>query len=109
LSGHELAALLYTPDREHFGIVPLEAMGVGLPVIAMASGGPLESVRHNRSGFLCTEQTGAAFARFMAHFIRDDTRSKTQQADGDGDGDGDDTAGARGTLAFASPPQCTRR
>eukprot|EP01135_Chromosphaera_perkinsii_P006613 Nk52_evm15s554 gene=Nk52_evmTU15s554 len=37
-------ALLYTPDREHFGIVPLEAMYNQKPVIAVRSGGPLETV-----------------------------------------------------------------
>ena len=37
-------ALLYTPSNEHFGIVPLEAMLSGTPVIAVNSGGPLETV-----------------------------------------------------------------
>lgn len=37
-------ALLYTPSNEHFGIVPLEAMAMGTPVIASASGGPLETI-----------------------------------------------------------------
>ncbi len=37
-------ALLYTPTDEHFGIVPLEAMACGLPVLATNTGGPVETV-----------------------------------------------------------------
>ena len=44
LSHPQTKALLYTPTEEHFGIVPLEAMAVGLPVLATNSGGPMESV-----------------------------------------------------------------
>ncbi|GME85630.1 unnamed protein product [Ambrosiozyma monospora] len=36
--------LLYTPDYEHFGIVPLEAMVLGKPVLAHNTGGPLETI-----------------------------------------------------------------
>lgn len=58
-------AILYTPDREHFGIVPVEAMACGTPVIAVSSGGPLESVADGETGFLC-EQKAEAFADAMA-------------------------------------------
>ena len=36
--------LMYTPTNEHFGIVPLEAMKYGVPVLATNTGGPLETV-----------------------------------------------------------------
>ncbi|KAL3140010.1 hypothetical protein ABBQ38_004293 [Trebouxia sp. C0009 RCD-2024] len=57
-------AVLYTPQNEHFGIVPLEAMASGRPVIACDSGGPTESVRHETTGFLCKPSPGA-FAHAM--------------------------------------------
>ena len=44
--------LLYTPENEHFGIVPVEAMYMGCIVIACNSGGPLESIAHFKTGFL---------------------------------------------------------
>ena len=44
--------LLYTPENEHFGIVPVEAMYMGCIVIACSSGGPLESIANNKTGFL---------------------------------------------------------
>ncbi|KAI1732753.1 glycosyl transferases group 1 domain-containing protein [Ditylenchus destructor] len=36
--------IVYTPENEHFGIVPLEAMYIGRPVLATNTGGPLETV-----------------------------------------------------------------
>ncbi|KAJ2899335.1 Alpha-1,3/1,6-mannosyltransferase alg-2 [Zalerion maritima] len=38
------ALLLYTPQNEHFGIVPLEAMLKRVPVLATDSGGPRETI-----------------------------------------------------------------
>ncbi|KAK0191542.1 glycosyltransferase family 4 protein [Armillaria mellea] len=53
-------ALLYTPTNEHFGIVPVEAMICGLPVLACDSGGPIESVvdepADKRTGWLRAPQ-----------------------------------------------------
>ena len=44
--------LVYTPSNEHFGIVPLEAMFAGVPVLAANSGGPLETIKDGRTGWL---------------------------------------------------------
>ncbi len=45
-------AIVYTPQNEHFGIVPVEGMYAGRPVIACSSGGPTESITKD-TGYLC--------------------------------------------------------
>ncbi|KAM7194883.1 hypothetical protein V8F20_007748 [Naviculisporaceae sp. PSN 640] len=44
--------LVYTPSNEHFGIVPLEAMLRGVPVLAADNGGPTETVVEGVTGWL---------------------------------------------------------
>jgi alpha-1,3/alpha-1,6-mannosyltransferase len=44
--------VIYTPEREHFGIVPIEAMALGTLVIAVHNGGPVESIIDGQTGFL---------------------------------------------------------
>ena len=46
---------------EDFGMVPVEAMACGTPVIAFGRGGALDSI-DDRTGVLAAEQTPAAFA-----------------------------------------------
>ncbi|XP_035204411.1 alpha-1,3/1,6-mannosyltransferase ALG2-like [Stegodyphus dumicola] len=67
---HCSTAVLYTPSNEHFGIVPLEAMLLGRPVLACNSGGPLETVVHESTGFLCNS-TPESFAEKMILLTRD--------------------------------------
>lgn len=66
-------ALVYTPRDEHFGIVPLEAMSAGIPVIAVNSGGPCESVLHGSTGLLC-DDTPDDFARAICFIVTDSDR-----------------------------------
>jgi alpha-1,3/alpha-1,6-mannosyltransferase len=61
-------AVLYTPVAEHFGIVPLEAMAAGRPVVAVNHGGPTETVTHDRTGFLCPPDP-QAFAGVLATLV----------------------------------------
>eukprot|EP00744_Colponema_vietnamica_P003593 GILI01005483.1.p1 GENE.GILI01005483.1~~GILI01005483.1.p1 ORF type:complete len:444 (+),score=143.04 GILI01005483.1:43-1332(+) len=68
-------AVLYTPPNEHFGIVPIEAMFAGTPVIACESGGPLETVINGDTGYLC-DPTPAAFSNAIARLLSDPARSK---------------------------------
>ena len=44
--------LIYTPKNEHFGIVPVEAMQHGVPVLASNTGGPLETIIEGQTGWL---------------------------------------------------------
>ncbi|XP_055614273.1 alpha-1,3/1,6-mannosyltransferase ALG2 [Uranotaenia lowii] len=64
-------ALVYTPENEHFGIVPLEGMYLGKPVIAANSGGPTETIIHDQTGFLC-EPVPEKFAAVMAKLVKSD-------------------------------------
>ncbi|XP_076269602.1 alpha-1,3/1,6-mannosyltransferase ALG2-like [Rhynchophorus ferrugineus] len=66
--------LIYTPLKEHFGIVPLEAMLVGKPVIAMNSGGPKETVEHGVTGYLC-DPTAESIAQHMYQIMTQDYKA----------------------------------
>jgi glycosyltransferase involved in cell wall biosynthesis len=57
-------ALVFTPPNEDFGMVPLEAMAAGLPVLAVDQGGPRESVVHGSTGWLLAN-TADAFAEHL--------------------------------------------
>lgn len=48
---------LIFPGVEDFGIVPLEAMAAGAPVIAYGRGGACDTVIHGKTGLLYEEQT----------------------------------------------------
>jgi glycosyltransferase involved in cell wall biosynthesis len=59
VTDHDRASLLksalcvvYTPFREHFGIVPLEAMYAGSAIVALNSGGPKETIQDGTTGYL---------------------------------------------------------
>ena len=50
-------AFLCAAVDEEFGIAPVEAMGYGIPVIALESGGLKETVKHEINGYLYKELT----------------------------------------------------
>lgn len=74
-------ALLYTPEREHFGIVPLEAMAAGRPVVAVRSGGPLETIVDGETGFFC-DATPDSFADALALLVADVAKARQMGANG---------------------------
>ncbi len=66
LDGEELAAtyasadlFLFCSQTDTFGQVVLEAQASGLPVVAVAAGGPAELVADGRSGLLCAARPEA--------------------------------------------------
>jgi alpha-1,3/alpha-1,6-mannosyltransferase len=63
------AVVVYTPQHEHFGIVPIEAMAAGKPVVACRSGGPVESIADGETGLLC-DPTPDAFAAALQQLLK---------------------------------------
>jgi glycosyltransferase involved in cell wall biosynthesis len=66
LSGYDLARayasadmLLFPSATDTFGQVILEAQASGLPVMAVAEGGPVSLIEHRVSGLLCEADPGA--------------------------------------------------
>lgn len=62
-------ALLF-PGEEDFGIVPVEAMACGTPVIAFGRGGATETVVPGRTGVWFDEQTADCLAEAIERFER---------------------------------------
>lgn len=56
------ASVLVFPADEDFGIVSVEAQACGTPVVALASGGSLDTVRDGVTGVLVDSQDPAGFA-----------------------------------------------
>jgi glycosyltransferase involved in cell wall biosynthesis len=61
-----LADVVVVPSRyEPFGLVAVEAMAMGTPVIAMAVGGLAEIICHGVTGWLCPPEEGSLGLRLM--------------------------------------------
>jgi glycosyltransferase involved in cell wall biosynthesis len=65
---------LVFPGEEDFGIVPVEAMASGRPVIAYGKGGVCDSVRDGSSGILYPEQSVDGLVAALARFEREESR-----------------------------------
>jgi glycosyltransferase involved in cell wall biosynthesis len=63
---YRAAGLVILPGEEDFGIAPLEAQACGRPVVALARGGALETVKNGQTGLLFPEPTAASLAETLA-------------------------------------------
>ncbi|MDY6788953.1 MAG: glycosyltransferase [Candidatus Nanohaloarchaea archaeon] len=63
-------AVLFTAKNEDWGIVPVEAMASGKPVISVDEGGPKESIKDGETGFLAKANPDALASR-MEQLVRD--------------------------------------
>lgn len=62
------AKALVFPTLEDFGIVPVEAMAAGVPVIAYGAGGALETVVEGKTGVFFAEQTRESIIEAIKKF-----------------------------------------
>ena len=67
-SAYASCRALVFPGEEDFGIVPVEAMAAGTPVIALGRGGALDTVKHGKTGILYKDDSAAGLAGAVEEF-----------------------------------------
>lgn len=55
--------------EDDFGITPVEALSLGVPVLALARGGARETVREGENGWFFTEPTAQSLEQTLRHFL----------------------------------------
>ena len=69
-------------DQEGFGLVMLEAMASGLPVVASNSGGIPQLIKDGESGLLCEEKCAWKIANNISSLFNDNNLYKKLQSNG---------------------------
>lgn len=77
----EAALIAYAPYNEPFGLVPLEAMASGKPVVGVDEGGVRETVIHHYTGFL-VERDACKFGKAIQQLLQDPTLAAHYGANG---------------------------
>ncbi|MCP4681813.1 MAG: glycosyltransferase [Desulfobacterales bacterium] len=68
--------------REPFGLVLLEAMASGVPVLATASGGPLDFINTGINGVLVPPKDSKALAQNISNLLRNKNRAEAIAVEG---------------------------
>jgi D-inositol-3-phosphate glycosyltransferase len=68
---HAIDVFMMASISETYGMVTLEALASGVPVVGAACGGTLELVQHNHTGLLYIRQDVAACARAVRRTLED--------------------------------------
>lgn len=73
---NEAALFMYAPHNEPFGLAPLEAMACGTPVVGVAEGGVMETVRDGIVGRLVPRDV-KQFGKVIAELLADDAQRQS--------------------------------
>lgn len=65
------AVYIFPSKKEDFGIVIIEAMGAGVPVVAWNSGGPTDIILDGETGFLAKPFSLADFSQKVVKILKD--------------------------------------
>lgn len=78
-----LADLMLLPsEKESFGLVALEAMACGVPVVASCAGGLPEVVSHGESGYLCEIGDTKQMAMYARKLLQDEKLYESFRVEG---------------------------